>query len=176
MISTRDGFERHVLPLQDGLFHAALALTSREADALDLVQETLLRAWKRASTFDRGTHLKAWLYTILRNAHVDRRRGERLTLEENPEDRPQPARDAAPGPLETVLPDGLRAALRTLSPAHQILLHLCDLEGLSYAQIADVLGCPMGSVMSGLHNARTRLRKALSDPSRAENKEAPRRG
>ena len=161
MISTRVGFERLVLPLQDSLFHAALAMTRREADALDLVQDALLKAWRSAGSFNRGDNLKAWLFTILRNAYLDRcrtRRAEPAPLEDTagPLDT-----DAAPAALEEILPDELLRALRGLTPAHQLLLQLCDLEGLSYREIADVLGCPLGSVMSGLHNARTRLREKL---------------
>jgi RNA polymerase sigma-70 factor (ECF subfamily) len=171
VISLRAEFERLVLPLQDDLFYAALALERREADALDLVQETLLKAFRRASSFDRGENLKAWLFTILRNAHVDRCRARR----EPPVDLEDATAATAPDPsspvLEHVLPDELLKGLRELSPAHQTLLLLCDVEGLSYKEIADVLGCPLGSVMSGLHNARTRLRSKL-----VEKKEAPRRG
>ena len=161
MISSRGDFERLVLPLQDDLFHAALAMTRREADALDLVQDALLKAWRSAASFNRGDNLKAWLFTILRNAYLDRCRARRL--EPIPlEDAGDPAvLDAPPPALEDVLSDGLLRALRELSPAHQLLLQLCDLEGLSYKEIAGVLGCPIGSVMSGLHNARTRLRERL---------------
>ncbi len=161
MISSRGEFERLVLPLQDDLYHAALALTRREADALDLVQEALLKAWKRASSFNRGDHLKAWLFTILRNTYLDvcrARRLEPVALD--------PAVDEAPAPVPTgeALPDDLLRSLRTLSPSHQLLLLLCDVEGLSYRQIAEVMGIPMGSVMSGLHHARGNLREKIPTP------------
>ena len=159
MISSRAEFERLVLPLQDDLYHAALALTRREPDALDLVQETLLKAWKRAATFNRGDHLKAWLFTILRNSYMDHCRARRLepvTLD------PEAGDPTAPAPVPGSLPEDLLQSLRALSPSHQLLLLLCDVEGLSYKQIAEVMGIPMGSVMSGLHHARTRLREKLS--------------
>jgi RNA polymerase sigma-70 factor, ECF subfamily len=173
VISSRAEFERRVLPLQDDLFHAALALTRREADALDLVQETLLKAYRRASSFDRGDNLKAWLFTILRNAYVDgcrSRRVEPVPLDPSLEDPPAP--EPPPPTLETALPDDLLMSLRELSPAHQLLLLLCDVEGLAYKEIAEVMGCPMGSVMSGIHNARTRLRAHLL---RARATESPRK-
>jgi RNA polymerase sigma-70 factor (ECF subfamily) len=172
VISSRADFERQVLPLQDDLFHAALALERREADALDLVQETLLKAYRRASSFNRGDNLKAWLFTILRNAYLDRCRSRRASPVSLEDATAAEAPDSAAPILEHLLPDDLLAALRELSTAHQVLLLLCDVEGLSYKEIADVLGCPMGSVMSGLHNARTRLRLKLAD----QKKEAPRRG
>lgn len=168
MISSRADFERLVLPLQDDLFHAALALTRREADALDLVQDTLIKSFRKAASFNRGENLKAWLFTILRNCWLDRcrtRRQEPVSFEDAASEAAAPA--SPPPALEEVLPDDLLRALRELSPAHQLLLQLCDLEGLSYREIADVLGCPLGSVMSGLHNARTRLREKLCAQSRS---------
>ena len=157
----RAEFERRVLPLEPDLYALALALGGQEADALDLVQDALLRAWRSFASFDRGDHLKAWLFTILRNAHLDRCRRRRLEPAPLDPGAEPPAPTRPPSPLERVLPDDLLRALRTLSPSHQALLLLCDLEGLRYREIADVLGCPIGTVMSGLHNARTRLRGAL---------------
>jgi RNA polymerase sigma-70 factor (ECF subfamily) len=163
MDRSRAEFERRVLPLELDLYAGALALAGQEADALDLVQETLLRAFRSFASFDRGENLKAWLFTILRNAFLDRCRRKRLEPEALAPGTPLPA---APGPepppsLEDALPDELLASLRSLSPSHQLLLLLCDIEGLRYREIAGVLDWPIGSVMSGLHNARTRLREAL---------------
>jgi RNA polymerase sigma-70 factor (ECF subfamily) len=161
MHGSRAEFERRVLPLEKDLYALALAMAGQEADALDLVQETLLRAFRSFDTFDRGDHLKAWLFTILRHAFLDRVR--RRQIEPVSFDEQEP-RDPAPlpaAPLEDALPDELLRALRSLSPGHQTLLLLCDIEGLRYREIADVLGCPIGSVMSGLHHARARLREAL---------------
>lgn len=164
MDRSRAEFERRVLPLEKDLYAVALALAGQEADALDLVQETLLRAFRSFVSFDRGDNLKAWLFTILRHAFLDRCRRRRLepsALDPGAE----PPLPAPPGPFPAAgdaLPDDLLRALRTLSPAHQTLLLLCDVEGLRYREIADALGCPIGSVMSGLHNARTRLREALA--------------
>src|SRR5262245_35376384 len=160
MHPSREEFERLALPLQKDLFFAALALTKREADALDLAQETLLKAFRGFASFNRGDNVKAWLFTILRHAYLDRCRQKRLEpvpLDPAAGDDPPAAPSAVRLPLEEWLPDDLLAALRSLSPTHQLLLLLCDVEGLSYKQIAEVLGCPLGSVMSGLHNARTRL-------------------
>lgn len=157
-------FERLALPLQKDLYFAALALARREADALDLLQETMLKALRGFSSFTRGDNFKAWLFTILRHAYLDRcrhRRLEPVPLDPAGDaDPPAPAAGAAQR-LEDALPDDLLAALRSLTPSHQLLILLCDIEGLSYKQIAEVLGCPLGSVMSGLHNARSRLKKKL---------------
>lgn len=170
MTAPRAEFERLVLPLQDSLYFAALALTRHEADALDLVQETLLKAWRGFGSFNRGDNVKAWAFTVLRHAHVDRCRRRRLEpVRLDPEIDLQAA-PSAPA-FEAALPDDLLRALRSLSPAHQWLLLLCDIEGLSYREIADVLSCPIGSVMSGLYNARAQMRLRLG-----EERKAPRRG
>ncbi len=162
MDPTGRDFERLVLPLENSLYHAALALCRREADALDLVQETLLKAWRGFGGFDRDLNVRAWLFTILRNAHLDRCRRQRLDpLALDPEEPDPVAPPPPPSRLEQALPDELLRALRSLSPAHQLLVLLCDMEGLSYREIAGVLGCPVGTVMSGLHNARLRLRDRL---------------
>lgn len=153
----RRDFERLALPLQNGLYAAARAFCGQDADAQDLLQETWLRAWRAFATFDRSNP-KAWLFTILRNAHLDRCRRRRLEPVSLDPERPSPAAPPAPSPA---LPDHLHAALRRLSPTHQLLLLLSDVEGLRYREIADVLGCPIGSVMSGLHHARARLRAEL---------------
>lgn len=159
----REEFQRLALPLEKDLYHAALALSRREADALDLVQETFLKAFRGFHLFNRGDNIKAWLFTILRNAYLDRCRQKRL--EPVPIDLADEAPAVSEGPppaLEEALPGELLRALRELSPSHQMFLLLCDIEGLSYKQIAEVLGCPLGTVMSGLHNARTRLKEKLS--------------
>lgn len=160
-------FEGRVLPLEKDLYFAARALTGQDADALDLVQETLLKAWRGFSLYRRDENLKAWLFTILRNAYVDRCRRRRI----DPvplSDEAAPAADGQPVRLEDALPDDLLGALRRLCPAHQLVLLLRDVEGLSYREISGVLGCPIGSVMSGLHNARSKLRDALTYPPLSE--------
>ncbi len=160
----RAEFERRVLPLEKDLYALALAMAGQEADALDLVQDALLRAFRFFDSFVRGDNLKAWLFTILRHAFLDRCRRRRLepaALDPGAEP-PFPAPTSPLPALEDAQPDDLLRALRTLSPAHQTVLLLCDVEGLRYREIADALGCPIGSVMSGLHNARSRLREALA--------------
>jgi RNA polymerase sigma-70 factor (ECF subfamily) len=161
MPADAERFERLVLPLRSGLHFAARALTGNDADADDLLQDTLLKAWRSFDTFNRGDNLKAWLYTILRHAWLDRCRHRKL--EPKALD-PDADLVAAPAPAETALSGDLLAALRRLSPFHQTLLLLCDIEGLRYREIADALGIPIGTVMSGLHNARNRLREQLEAP------------
>lgn len=164
MDSQRTRFERLALPLQKDLYFAALTLTRQEADALDLVQDTYLRAYRGFDTYRTDQNFRGWMFTILRHAHLDqcRRRKIEPVLAELDGERLVAPGPAPAGTLEEALPDELLRALRSLSPTHQLLLQLADLERLSYKEIADVLGCPIGTVMSGLHNARTRLRDALA--------------
>lgn len=150
-------FERRVLPLERDLYFGALALTGREADALDLVQDTLLRAWRGFASYARDENLKAWLFTILRHAWTDRCRRRRLEPATLDPEMDVPQRP----PPDVALSDELLRALQTLSPSHQMLVLLCDIEGLPYKEIAGVMGIPIGSVMSGLHNARKKLREKL---------------
>lgn len=162
-MSSREEFERQVLPLQNDLYFAALALCRNEHDALELVQETFLKAHRAFSGFrPTGGGLKAWIFTILRNSYLDRcrsRREQPLSLDQVEE--PLAGPDASDLPLDELLPDDLLRALRALSPRHQLLILMADIEGLAYKEIADALGCPMGSVMSGLFNARAHFRAAL---------------
>ncbi|MBI2930767.1 MAG: sigma-70 family RNA polymerase sigma factor [Planctomycetes bacterium] len=156
-------FERLALPLEKDLYYAALALTRHEADAVDLVQETYLRAYRGFDTYRTDDNIKGWMFRILHNAYIDHCRRRRLEpalaeLDSEPVDQPAPPSSSR---LEDVLSDDVLRAMQSLSPAHQILIQLADIESLTYQEIADILERPIGSVMSGLHNARTRLRVAL---------------
>ena len=153
------GFLDLALPLKDDLYRSARAMTGNEADALDLVQETYLRAWKAYGSYRENQKFKAWLFTILRHAHVDscrRRKAQPVTLDLDARLEPAPV----PPPVE--LSEDLQAALERLSPAHHLLLLLRETQGFSYREIAEIVGCPIGSVMSGLHHARAALRAELS--------------
>ena len=151
-------FERLTLPLKNELYRAARALAGNEADALDLVQDAYLRAWKAFPNYKEDQRFRAWLFTILRHAHIDfcrRRRLRPVTTDLAVEDPPAPAK-AEP------LSEDIQEALERLKPAHHVLLLLRDVEGFSYAEIAEILDCPIGSVMSGLHHARASLKSKLA--------------
>jgi RNA polymerase sigma-70 factor, ECF subfamily len=151
-------FERLTLPLKDDIYRGARALTGNDADALDLVQETYLRAWRAFGSYREDQRFRPWLFTILRHAHIDICRRRRLRpATSDPGELPEPAAPPIAGPI----PEDLGAALARLRPAHHLLLLLREVQGFSYAEIADVLGWPLGSVMSGLHHARKALREML---------------
>lgn len=165
-------FETVALVHLDALYRTALRLTRNRADAEDLVQEACLRAFRSFHQFNPGTNCRAWLFTILRNAFLNRvRREGRELLEgestmgdaalENPAD-PRTARENPEEEFfQTVLHGDVDRALKALPLAFREAVVLADLEGLTYKEMAEVLNCPIGTVMSRLSRGRNRLREAL---------------
>lgn len=182
----RQEFDAEVLPHLDALFANALRLTRTRPDAEDLVQETVLRAFRFFERFERGSNVKAWLLRIQYNAFVNRYRRSakerdiKDSMSEGPAGEDVVSRDALRAltdPTGTALrPIVLReieAALDSLPEEHRMVVLLADLEELSYKEIAEVLGCPIGTVMSRLHRARRALRERLLE--HAENELGARR-
>ena len=152
------------------LYHVALRLTRNRAEAEDVVQEAFLRAFRSFDRFNPGTNCRAWLFTILRNVFLNRvrSRGREVSeaevggldrvemttdtqVERNPEEQF----------LQTMLHGDVDRALTTLPLAFREAVLLVDIEGLTYREVADVLGCPIGTVMSRLSRGRALLRRAL---------------
>ncbi|WP_226962605.1 MULTISPECIES: RNA polymerase sigma factor [unclassified Streptomyces] len=163
-----EAFATYVLPEVEVLLRVAMTLTSQQADAEDLVQETLLRAYKAVDRFD-GRHPRAWLLTIMRRAEINRHRRRRPHLLDRDGDLERltaASGDTEPSPESLVVGDlfdeVVDAALEALPPAHQQVLRLVDIDGLSYAEAARLLGVPEGTVMSRLHRARKRIRVRLA--------------
>jgi len=167
-----DEFTREALSYVDSLYGAALRLTRRPADAEDLVQDTYLKAFRAASQFRRGSNLKAWLFTILHNTYRNMRRHDgRNPVDvdsEFVEQAPQPASEYSPEQLLTraTLDADLQAALDGLPEAFRQAVWLRDVEELSYAEIAQVLDVPLGTVMSRISRGRRALFERLQ-PARA---------
>ena len=161
-------FERYVLPEIDVLLRVAISLTRNTADAEDLVQDTLLRAYRAVERFD-GRYPRAWLLTIMRNAQVNRVRRRRPELLRDPEagDRILESRDPHDSAEQEALRDdfdaAVESALEELPDKFKRVLRLVDLDGLSYQEAADVLGVPIGTVMSRLHRARQRIKGRLGE-------------
>jgi RNA polymerase sigma-70 factor, ECF subfamily len=166
----QQAFAHHVLPEIDVLYRVALSITAQPADAEDLVQDTLLRAFRAIDRFD-GAHVRAWLLTILRNAEVNRHRRQRPVLLDDPDLRletqaggPFMAEQATPEELVVgqVFDEVVDSAFAALPDKHRQVVRLVDIDGLSYAEAAVLLGVPEGTVMSRLHRARKRIRDRLA--------------
>ena len=161
-------FERYVLPEIEVLLRVAHSLTRNHAEAEDLVQDTLLRAYRGIAGFD-GRHPRAWLLTILRNTHINRNRRRRPELLRDPDlANDRLAASASDDRTDAFVDDDLdveivRAldALDALDEPFRRVVELVDIDGLSYAEAAEVLDVPVGTVMSRLHRARSRIRDRL---------------
>ena len=164
----RLAFDHYVVPEIPVLYRVALSLTGQPADAEDLVQDTLVRAFRAVDRFD-GAHPRAWLLTILRHTHLNRVRGRKpvllrdgesveLTLERVGKPEPSAEEVVVSDLFESVVAQALAA----LPDKHREVVTLVDINGLSYQEAADVLGVPRGTVMSRLHRARARIRTRLT--------------
>lgn len=162
-----EAFRRYVLPELEVLLRVAMSRTRSVADAEDLVQETLLRAYRSIDSFD-GSYPRAWLLTILRNAHVNSGRRRRPSLLRDPEAGHRLAENQDPLPsVETIVVGELfdahvADAMAALPARFRQVVELVDIDGLAYREAADALGVPIGTVMSRLHRARRRIRTRLT--------------
>jgi RNA polymerase sigma-70 factor (ECF subfamily) len=165
----RQPFEELAMPLFDRLYNFACWMTQDRSEAEDLVQETYAKALRGYGSFQPGTNFRAWMYRIMRNTFLTSRTGLQaaatVPLQTGGEDDVLPANQQTP---ETVLleradQETLQRALDGLALPHREVLLLCDLEEMSYQEIAATLGIPMGTVMSRLSRARRALRKAVQN-------------
>ena len=172
----RARFEEEALPLLDQLYGAAFRMTGNEADAQDLVQDTYVRAFSSFNTFKPGTNLKAWMYRILKNSFINtyrknQRRPQQTSdegvqgwqLVEASSHHPVALESAEAAALDSLPDDTVREALESLSDTYREAVLLADVEGFSYKEIAQIMGTPVGTVMSRIYRGRAQLRTALAD-------------
>ncbi len=158
------------------LYSTALRLTNNRSDAEDLVQETYLRAYRSYASYTAGTNLRAWLFRILTNAHINRYRAKKRRPEETEFDdiedlylyrRLQNAsglgRSAEDELMDTFSEAEVVAAMDSLPEAYRTTVLLADVEGFAYKEIAGILDIPIGTVMSRLHRGRKALQRELYD-------------
>lgn len=160
-------FNRYVLPEMEVLLRVAISITRNPTDAEDLVQETLIRAYKAVDRFD-GRYPRAWLLTIMRNAQINRVRRKRPELLRDPDDSERLIELGSPSEspedlvVDQVFDSAVESAFDRLPDKFRQVITLVDLDGLSYQEAADVMGVPIGTIMSRLHRARRRIRDRLS--------------
>lgn len=168
-------FARDAGPLFEVLGRGARRLARNDADAEDLLQDTLLHAYTGFHTFKEGSNLRAWLFRILYNRWVSAHRARQRRIDEVPADniterdllgsaarQPGGLRSAETEVLDT-LPDGnIKTAMAALPDGFAEVLYYADVEGYTYAETAEILGVPVGTVMSRVSRARKRLRIALA--------------
>ena len=167
-------FDSQVMPYLDSLYNTAYRMTRSAEDAEDLVQETYFKAYKYYDKFEEGTNLKAWLFKILKNTFINNYRKkkleprsvdfaeiedsfERIVRRDNTVEPADPEAEYFHG----VLDDDVKRALESLPYDYRMVVVLADLEDFSYKEIAEILDCPVGTVMSRLYRGRKLLEKAL---------------
>ena len=172
-------FERAILGHAPGLMAVACRLAKNRAEGEDLVQDTLVKALRARTQYEAGTNLKAWLLKILKNTFINRyrRSGLERNVLEGPDADPladgwigaetlRSMRDPEGQALRPVLEREIGAALDTLPEEFRMVVVLADVEELSYREIADLVGCPIGTVMSRLHRGRRLLKSLLLEQAR----------
>ena len=176
----KERFTRDTAPLLDSLYASALRMTRNPADAEDLVQETMLRAYRSFDRFEPGTNLKAWLFRIMTNAYINiyrkRQREPQQVSSDEVEDfdlyqelkSHDPQFEATPENivLDRLLDSDIIDAIEDLPEQFRLAVILSDIEGFTYAEMAEIMDVPMGTVMSRLHRGRKALQKRLFNLAR----------
>jgi RNA polymerase sigma-70 factor (ECF subfamily) len=173
--ASRSEFESLAMVHIDSLYATGLRMTRDPRDSEDLVQDTLLAAYRFFDKFEPGTNCRAWLFKILTNTFINKYRKrvrerevrDLVEHEDAPslmsEDVAEKSRDPEAAILGALLSDNVKQALDAVPYDYRMAVVLCDLEDFTYKEIAEIMDCPVGTVMSRLHRGRRLLQKALHD-------------
>lgn len=174
-------FEQQALPLMPSLYGAALRWTRNPSDAEDLVQETMAKAFVAWGQYQDGTNLKAWLYRIMTNTHInaynkrakDQTKGSIDELEDwqlgSAESlTSNSSRSAEQEAIDNLPAETIKNALQSIPDDFRMVVYYAVVEGLPYATIAEIMGTPVGTVMSRLHRGKRELRKLLYNYAKEE--------
>ena len=179
--ANRARFEEEALKHLDALYRTALRMTRNPSDAEDLVQDALVRAYRFYDRFEPGTNFRAWLFKILTNTYINtyrRKQGrpQESSLDDTEEfflykqlggDSGERVTDVEDTVLDGLGADAIQRAIDQLPPQFRTTVQLSDVEGLSYAEIAEATGVAKGTVMSRLFRGRRQLQRALWDQAQA---------
>jgi RNA polymerase sigma-70 factor, ECF subfamily len=167
-------FEREMLPHLDALYNFAIRLTTDPIDAEDLVQDTIVKAFRFFSSYEKGTNAKAWLFRILKNSYINNYRkkskqpqqvdyDEVSTYYETVRSEQSDTTDMEDIMYRDMLDDQITKALQRLPEDFRTVVLLCDVEGFTYEEIANMLDVPIGTIRSRLHRGRNLLRVELEE-------------
>ena len=165
-------FEREMIPHLDSLYNFAIRLTADPIDAEDLVQDTIVKAFRFFGSYEKGTNAKAWLFRILKNSYINNYRkkskqpqqvdyDEVSTYYENVRSEQSDTTDMEDIMYRDLLDDQITRALQRLPEDFRTVVLLCDVEGFTYEEIANMLDVPIGTIRSRLHRGRNLLRVEL---------------
>ncbi len=173
----RKDFEEEAVPHMSALYNFAVRLAKDREDAADLVQETMMKAFRFFHSFERGTNCKAWLFRIMKNSYINRYRKTSKAPDTVEYDAVEEFYDTIKASsVETstledqlfnqALDDQVSDAIQQLPDDFRTVIILCDIEGFTYEEIAEFIDCPIGTVRSRLHRARKILAATLSEYAR----------
>ena len=171
-------FQREAIPHLDALYGTALRMTKDEQDAEDLVQEAMLKAYRYFDKYENGTNCKAWLFKIMTNTFINRYRKSKKRREFLVDDDYRPLQERAEAPPQNpfiddfddeenlyfkMFGDEVKNALETIPVDFRMVVLLADLQDFTYKEIAEIMDCPIGTVMSRLYRGRRMLQAKLEE-------------
>lgn len=170
----QNDFRVEMLPHLESMYNFALHLTNDHDDAEDLVQDTMVKAYRFFSSYEKGTNAKAWLYRILKNSFINRYRKvskmpvqvdfeEIASFYESVRSEQTDTTDMQELFFRGVMSDEVSKALSRLPEDFRTVVMLCDIDGFTYEEIANMLDVPIGTIRSRLHRGRNLLRSLLTD-------------